>query len=32
MDGETTVRYYNEDIWDSFADVVPIEEAFEVEE
>ena len=32
MDGETTVRYYNEDIWESFADVVSIEEAFEVEE
>lgn len=32
MDGETTYRYYNEDIWERFAYLVPIEEAFEVEE
>ena len=31
MDGETTVRYYNEEIWpDSFADVIPYEEAVEM--
>ncbi len=31
MDGETTVRYYNEEIWpDSFADVIPFEEAVEM--
>jgi len=31
MDGETTVRYYNEEIWpDSFADVIPFEEAAEM--
>ena len=27
MSGETTVRYYNEDVWEEIADVVPIEEA-----
>ena len=27
MTGETTVRYYNEDVWDSVADVIPFEEA-----
>ena len=27
MTGETTVRYYNEDVWDSVADVVTFEEA-----
>ena len=32
MDGETTYRYYNEDIWERFAYLVPIEEAFEVGE
>ena len=32
MTGETTYRYYNEDIWERFAYLVPIEEAFEVEE
>lgn len=32
MDGETTYRYYNEDIWERFAYLVPIEEAFEAEE
>ena len=32
MTGETTYRYYNEDVWDGLADVVSIEEAFEVEE
>lgn len=31
MDGETTVRYYNEEIWpDSFTDVIPFEEAAEM--
>ena len=30
MTGETTVRYYNEDIWDSVADVIPFEEAMEL--
>ena len=31
MDGETTVRYYNEEIWPgSFADVIPYEEAVEM--
>ena len=27
MTGETTVRYYNEDVWDNVADVIPFEEA-----
>ena len=27
MTGETTVRYYNKDVWDSVADVIPFEEA-----
>ena len=27
MSGETTVRYYNEDVWEEIADVVPFEEA-----
>ncbi len=27
MTGETTVRYYNEDVWDGVADVVTLEEA-----
>ena len=27
MTGETAVRYYNEDVWDSVADVVPFDEA-----
>ena len=31
MTGETTYRYYNEDIWEAFAYLVSIEEAFEVE-
>ena len=31
MNGETTVRYYNEEIWpDCFADVIPFEEAVEM--
>ncbi|MBR4232778.1 MAG: cysteine hydrolase [Oscillospiraceae bacterium] len=30
MNGETTVRYYNEDVWDNLADVVPFEEALEI--
>ena len=30
MDGETTVRYYNEDVWDGVAEVVPFEEAVEL--
>ena len=30
MTGETTVRYYNEDIWDGVAEVVPFEEAVEL--
>ena len=30
MTGETTVRYYNEDIWDSVADVIPFEEAMDL--
>ena len=32
MTGETTYRYYNEDVWEAFAYLVSIEEAFEVEE
>ena len=27
MTGETAVRYYNEDVWDGLADVVPFEQA-----
>ncbi len=27
MTGETTVRYYTEDVWETLADVVPFEEA-----
>ena len=30
MTGETAVRYYNEDVWDGLADVVPFEEALEM--
>ena len=30
MDGETTVRYYNEDVWEGVAEVVPFEEAVEL--
>ena len=30
MTGETTVRYYNEDVWDNVADVIPFEEAVEL--
>jgi nicotinamidase-related amidase len=30
MNGETTVRYYNEDVWENLADVVPFEEALEI--
>ena len=30
MTGETTVRYYNEDVWDGVADVIPFEEAMEL--
>ena len=30
MTGETTVRYYNEDVWDSVADVIPFEEAMDL--
>ena len=30
MTGETTVRYYNEDVWDSVADVIPFEEAMDM--
>ena len=29
MTGETTYRYYNEDVWDSVADVVEMDEVFE---
>ena len=29
MTGETTYRYYNEDVWDSVADVVAMDEVFE---
>ena len=27
MTGETTVRYYNEDVWEELADIVPFEKA-----
>ena len=30
MTGETTVRYYNEDVWDGVADVIPFEEAMDI--
>ena len=30
MTGETTVRYYNEDVWDGVADIVSFEEAMEM--
>ena len=30
MTGETTVRYYNEDIWEGLADVIPFEEALDM--
>ena len=30
MTGETAVRYYNEDVWEGLADVVPFEEALEM--
>ena len=30
MTGETTVRYYNEDVWDNVADVIPFEEAMDL--
>ena len=30
MTGETTVRYYNEDVWDHVADVIPFEEAMDL--
>ena len=30
MTGETTVRYYNEDVWDSVADVISFEEALDL--
>ena len=30
MTGETAVRYYNEDVWEGLADVVPFEEAMEM--
>jgi len=30
MTGEITVRYYNEDVWDSVADVIPFEEAMDL--
>lgn len=30
MNGETTVRYYNEDVWEELADVVTIEEALDM--
>ena len=30
MTGETTVRYYNEDVWDGVADVIPFEEALDL--
>ena len=30
MTGETTVRYYNEDVWEEIADVVSMEEAVEL--
>ena len=30
MTRETTVRYYNEDVWDGVADVIPFEEAVDM--
>ena len=30
MTGETTVRYYNEDVWEGVADVIPLEEALDL--
>lgn len=30
MSGETTVRYYNEDVWEEIADIVTIDEALEM--
>ena len=30
MSGETTVRYYNEDVWEELADVVSFEEALDL--
>ncbi len=30
MTGETTVRYYNEDVWEALVDTVPIEEAIDM--
>ncbi len=30
MNGETTFRYYNEDVWEELADVVPFEEALDM--
>ena len=30
MTGETTVRYYNEDVWDGVADVISFEEAMDM--
>ena len=30
MTGETTVRYYNEDVWDNVADVISFEEAMDL--
>ena len=30
MTGETTVRYYNEDVWEELVDAVTIEEALEM--
>ena len=30
MTGKTAVRYYNEDVWEGLADVVPFEEALEM--
>lgn len=30
MTGETTVRYYNEDVWEELVDSVTIEEAIDI--
>ncbi len=30
MNAETTVRYYNEDVWEELADIVTVEEAMEM--
>jgi hypothetical protein len=30
MSGETTVRYYNEDVWEEIVDSVTLEEAIEM--